>query len=366
MRHLALVTAVALSSGCGPLDDYTPTIEIPPPDAGTVAQPDGGGTVVSQFIPADILFVIDSSGSMADEQLALATNIDAFIGEIAGTGSYRIGVLSTEMGDQPGEVGGQWAGLTVSTYGGPPYHHISRVDRSACTRTGVPYGCFRPISGQRFTDSELDSPAAQVGFVSAASQLGTCGSGIEASYDATVSALDRMVAGGCNEGFLRPEANLVVIFVTDEDEGSITHTSTAAFLAAIAQHKDLARVRMAVIGGTRGIEAAACGAVEACGVSACAAGRPSDPAIQPLYDLGCNWCSLMSAPDCCTALPASRFVEGARALEREVAARDSRVTVSDCAGVGAKIACRVESICTQDFSAAMVRIARDLVKFQTI
>ncbi len=373
MRDLALTTLafVALASGCGPLDDYAPSIEIPTPDAGTGGAADGGrrdgGGIEGQFVPADILFVIDSSGSMADEQLALSTNIDAFIQELAGTGSYRIGVISTEMDYGASPAGGQWAGQQVTSYSAvAPYYGTTGVDRSGCSTTGIPFGCFRPYAGKRFADSELDSPAEQISFVSAATQLGTCGSGIEAGYDATALALDKMMGVQCNAGFLRPEANLVVIFVTDEDEGSMTHTSTAALFAAIAQHKDLARVRMAVIGGTRGIEAVACGAVEECGVSACAAGRPTDPGLAPLYDLGCNWCAFMSAPDCCTALPASRYVAGARALEREVAMLDPRITVSDCAGAGAKIACRVESICAQDFSAAMVRIARDLIKFQTL
>src|SRR5688572_15430483 len=47
--------------------------------------------------PADILFVVDNSGSMADEQERLASNFDAFIREIAGAGDYQIGVVSTDL-----------------------------------------------------------------------------------------------------------------------------------------------------------------------------------------------------------------------------------------------------------------------------
>ena len=49
--------------------------------------------------PADILFVVDNSGSMADEQENLAQNFQAFIdGLNAGTGDYQLAVVSTDQG----------------------------------------------------------------------------------------------------------------------------------------------------------------------------------------------------------------------------------------------------------------------------
>src|SRR6185503_15155126 len=47
--------------------------------------------------PADILFVVDNSGSMADEQENLAANFEAFITQIAGAGDYQIMVATTDV-----------------------------------------------------------------------------------------------------------------------------------------------------------------------------------------------------------------------------------------------------------------------------
>ena len=47
--------------------------------------------------PTDILFVVDNSGSMADEQENLAQNFDQFIQQIAGAGDYRIAVVTTDL-----------------------------------------------------------------------------------------------------------------------------------------------------------------------------------------------------------------------------------------------------------------------------
>src|SRR5688500_11827035 len=56
--------------------------------------------------PADILFVVDNSGSMADEQEILAANFDAFINQIAGAGNYQIGIVTTDLDSQNGELEG--------------------------------------------------------------------------------------------------------------------------------------------------------------------------------------------------------------------------------------------------------------------
>src|SRR5262245_7250429 len=59
-------------------------------------------------IPADILFVVDNSGSMADDQENLARNLDKFIDVIAGSsgGDYQIAVTTTDLDSPGGEQGG--------------------------------------------------------------------------------------------------------------------------------------------------------------------------------------------------------------------------------------------------------------------
>src|SRR4051812_33253516 len=53
---------------------------------------------ITQSSNTDILFVIDTSGSMQDKQEDLRKNAQAFIDEISrANNDYRIGIVSTDM-----------------------------------------------------------------------------------------------------------------------------------------------------------------------------------------------------------------------------------------------------------------------------
>src|SRR5687767_15405232 len=69
--------------------------------------------------PTDILFVVDNSGSMADEQENLAVNFGRFIEQIAGSGDYRIAVVTTDVDKAPSE----WEGLQNFVYS-PNYPNV--------------------------------------------------------------------------------------------------------------------------------------------------------------------------------------------------------------------------------------------------
>ena len=127
----------------------------------------------------DILFVVDNSCSMGDEQSSLATNFASFVQIVDALDmDYQIGVTTTDVGDL-----GQLEGTT----------------RIITPNTPDPAGAF----------------AANV-------NLGTSGSGIEKGLDGAYLALSspNIDPGGYNDGFLREEAGLRIIEVSDEQEQS--------------------------------------------------------------------------------------------------------------------------------------------------
>jgi hypothetical protein len=120
----------------------------------------------------DILFVVDESGSMHDEQVALANGFDSFLSELENSATnYQIGLVSTSQ-DAPD------SGRLV---GNPPF--LTPADDT------------RALFEERVL-------------------LGVAGSDKEKGLVAAVNALTQ------NPGFVRFGASLVVVFVTDEDDCS--------------------------------------------------------------------------------------------------------------------------------------------------
>jgi hypothetical protein len=151
---------------------------------------------------ADFLFVIDNSGSMAGHQQQLLDSFPGFIEAILGSldelDSVHVGVITSDAyaWNAPGC---QELGALVTQTGGP--------DSSQAT-------CTPFVGGKRFF-TEQDSLAAAFNCVA---RVGTGGSGFELPLTATVQALQPPLAGegGCNEGFLRHDAVLVVVIVSDD------------------------------------------------------------------------------------------------------------------------------------------------------
>lgn len=139
------------------------------------------------FTPtADILFVIDDSGSMGVHQSNLIANIGTFTNEFTQGAAldYHIGVVTTDTYDsyKDGKLQGRIPFITPQTPNGM---------------------------------SEL---AANM-------RVGTMGSGTEAPFDAA-AALFSAENATINAGFVRPEAALAVVFITDaEDQSSNMRTA---------------------------------------------------------------------------------------------------------------------------------------------
>lgn len=214
---------VALLGACGggggglpgldggpPEDPYKPVTEFP--------------VTVNRNI--DMLFVVDDSGSMQDKQANLANNFPNFINVLnaqeGGLPDIHLGVVTTDMG--------------TSASSGAPGPGIGTVGQGGCANTGddgvlqtngaAVTGKF--ISDIRQTDgTRLKNYTGDLATVFAQmAKVGATGCGFEQPLAAMRRALANTTA---NPGFLRPDALLAVVFLTDEDDCS---AKTASLFAA--------------------------------------------------------------------------------------------------------------------------------------
>lgn len=152
----------------------------------------------------DILFVIDNSASMADQQRSLVASFPGFVAamrnQLAFADSVQIGVVTSDAyrGNAPGcraigDLVTQTAGVESSN------------------------GMCGPWSGDRFMhlrDADIQRAFACAG------QVGVTGDDDEKMARALLGALDpaRSASGACNQGFSRRDSLLVVVMITDEDD----------------------------------------------------------------------------------------------------------------------------------------------------
>jgi hypothetical protein len=151
----------------------------------------------------DLLFVIDDSISMDDEQAELIAAfpefIDAMQAELADTDGYHIGVVTTDAYPGDPSCAPVQRGTLVTHTGG------TSSSNAQCD----PYS-----SGARYM-TEQDDLAARF---ACAAQVGTAGDPDERPIESMLAGLSESQQAGCNQGFLRDDALLVVVIITDEED----------------------------------------------------------------------------------------------------------------------------------------------------
>ncbi len=218
----------------------TPTTEAPEQSTGPVgstgpagstgADSTGGSTSAAETMPpiyfdlgiipespiskgpcgkVDFLFVIDNSGSMSEEQANLVTSFPGFISAIQGSldtvEEYNVGVITTDAYSQNTAVPGcvVLGGLVTRTGG-----------TSSSNMVCGPYD-----AGANYMTQEDDLATS----FACAAQVGISGNGIERPMQAMLDAIDPVgplaQPGACNEGFMREDALLVLVIITDEYDG---------------------------------------------------------------------------------------------------------------------------------------------------
>ncbi len=185
MRMLTtLLVSTSLLGACqGEYNIGQPPNAFGEPNPPSLESPINTDRVVQVTTPAvDVLWVVDNSGSMSDNQTALAENFPSFMNYFLGSGlDYHIGVVSTDMDS--------------------PLHQ----------------GQLREAGGHRYITPE--TPDAMSMFASMA-QIGSSGSGTEKGRDAAYAAFE--IRSADNDGFLRhdDESGIHIVVISDEDDQS--------------------------------------------------------------------------------------------------------------------------------------------------
>jgi len=169
----------------------------------------------------DLLFVIDNSPSMADKQNNLAVNFPNFIDRLeqldGGLPDLHLGVINTDMG-------------TKGTDAGAPGPAVGQVGNGGCSGSGsggnLTTNGSLDVTGNFITDTKdidgtrLTNYTGTLATVfSDMARLGASGCGFEQPLHAMQAALDNNPA---NVDFLRSDALLAVLFLTDEDDCTIS------------------------------------------------------------------------------------------------------------------------------------------------
>jgi hypothetical protein len=169
----------------------------------------------------DILFMIDNSSSMIPMQTLLTQNLQAFMTPLemiqGGLPNLHIGIISSSMG----------AGIYSDVDGCNP-EMLENDDGSFHTIGRNPAGCSALNPGEKFIvasamGNNFATPTNTVAQVfSCMALLGASGCGFEHQFYAIQRALEKGETANdpTNGGFLRPDATLAIIMLTNEDDCS--------------------------------------------------------------------------------------------------------------------------------------------------
>jgi hypothetical protein len=173
-------------------------------------QPNGDGGLQEACTKMDILFVIDDSGSMQEEQTNLANNFPMFANILnsymVSTGEqldYRVGITTTGRDIQYNEV------IEIPGFPTQTVPMSEQGDDGAMRQT-----CGMQRRWLERTDADMAST------FTCAANVGTGGPSVEMPLYCSELALKDRVTDGTNAGFLRDDALLAVVYITDEDDCS--------------------------------------------------------------------------------------------------------------------------------------------------
>jgi hypothetical protein len=217
----ALVACAALgSAGCADRDRTFAPVGSPVPD---------GGKHGCERV--DFLFVIDGSVSMSNEQDELIASFPSFVQTIEETltevTDFHIMVVDTDAWNrctaENCATGAQDADTLCNKGLEDDACAVALDDCDVTLGAGVvhPVGAgasnelCTPFGGNRYL---VEGEPDVAGTFSCLAQIGTAGAPKERPMDAMVAALADEIEGpgGCNAGFLRDDAVLVVTFISDD------------------------------------------------------------------------------------------------------------------------------------------------------
>lgn len=256
-RWLSLLAVAGLGAAC---NDEPSLVRLPEPEIQIDELKQKPAALV------DILWVVDNSGSMVEEQQALADNFNRFITGLTvcrGTGidndlcdfntktcsmsggpcnppDYHIGVISTdtEAAADSGRLRkvGVCAPAVGATPSGGKYRYCAGASQECAPSAADP--ASDPANGVCDMSAAISfitpTTPGGVNAFSRVVRVGIEGAGLEQGIRAAAQALGRdtnratgewLPAPAENTGFLRPEASLFVIFVSDEEDSTFGQTT---------------------------------------------------------------------------------------------------------------------------------------------
>lgn len=342
----------------------------------------------------DVLFVIDNSGSMAEEQEKLKDNIGVFIDVLTrSVNDYQVGILSTDIFRRPSPQCDPCCDLDLDDDGIPDW---STCDAGRLVAADGRRRLFRRPEGETREETEALTEQLIQDFNDTVTSLGTTGNATEAAFEAVRLALDPEGDVGTralNFGFLRPDADLTLIFLTDEDDCSAPMewyeepgrddsdcyvddglSSVSEFIDFLVERKGaLRRVRAAAIVGAApnpdsdtGLSANGCvTADDGAASSACGCWSARFLPDRRPGEVGEFYCNLLSSDPYnqtaqrqplndanqggCIALPGSRYVNFISELGSRREAQGLQPGVD------------LDSICRADYAETLERIALSVV-----
>ena len=182
MRTLQLL-ALSFLAGCVEYQPVGPTLIEGVNNPRTLEPPEPTDVIVQAPVKkVDILWLIDNSSSMGEEQAGIAENLQVFLEYFIGSGlDYHIGVISTDMDD--------------------PWHR----------------GRLQERRGLRWIDMNTEDAFGVLGEMTL---LGIEGSGNEKGRDPIWRSLE-VHGDDANAGFYRANAGFHVVAISDEEDSSV-------------------------------------------------------------------------------------------------------------------------------------------------
>jgi hypothetical protein len=239
MRHGMVASMMGLclagsTVGCASKSDGTPmALPDAAPDAAPIITLEIKDLSVTTDHNVDLLVVVDDSPSMADKQINLAANLPRFIDALGtlpgGLPDLHIGVVTSDLGTKGAE----------EATAGPAIGTLGTGGCSGLGKAGDLQLFGAPVTDAFLSDIGAPGGARQTNYTGDLSNVfgwmvraGAGGCGFEQPLEAIKLAL----APGklANQGFLRPDATLAILIVTDEDDCSFAHSALVSTLETSA------------------------------------------------------------------------------------------------------------------------------------
>ena len=205
----------------------TPSLTIPIIGSGTYDDEQTDVFIQQPGNKVDVLFVVDNSGSMSDEQKSLSNNFGSLLTSAATWSTdYNLGVVTTDM-EENNPMAGKLMGPDSVSGGGFVSNYKESLPRYVKAVDSAQFKDMVKV-GDSGSGTEQGLKAAQTALTSphTTTVLPVTECVIDEDCPASFQCVPsheepgKSFCGGWNMGFMRDDASLEVVFVSDEEDSS--------------------------------------------------------------------------------------------------------------------------------------------------